>query len=36
MREGSQKIEASSYKINKPWDVMYSMATIVINTVLHI
>ena len=25
--EGSQKVQTSSYKINKPWDVKYSMVT---------
>ena len=32
----SQNVQTSSYKINKSWDVMYSMATRVNNTVLHI
>ena len=33
--EGGQKVQTSSYKIS-PGDVMYSMVTIVNNTVLHI
>ena len=33
--EGSQKVQISSYKISHG-DVMYSMATIVNNTILHI
>ena len=32
----SQKLKMSCYKINKSWDVRYSMVTIVNNTVLHI
>ena len=35
MGEGSQKVPTSSYKINNV-AIMYSMATIVNNTVLHI
>ena len=35
MGKGGQKVQTSSYKRNKSWDVMYSMVTIV-NTVLHI
>ena len=33
MGEGGQKVQTSSYKINKSWDVTYSMATIGNNTV---
>ena len=36
MGEGSQKVQTSSYKVNKSWDVIYSMVTIVNNTVLYI
>ena len=36
MDAGGQKVQTSSYKINKSWDVMYSVVTIVNNTVLHI
>ena len=36
MGEEGQKVPTSSYKINKPWDVLYSMGTIINNTVLHI
>ena len=35
MGEESQKIQTSSYKMNKSWGFMYNMVTIV-NTVLHI
>ena len=36
MGEGSLKVQTSSYKIKSHGDVMYSMATIVNNTILHI
>ena len=36
MGEGGQKEQTSSDKINKSWDVIYSMMTIVNNPVLHI
>ena len=32
--EGGQKIQTSRYKINKTWDVMYSMVNILSNTSL--
>ena len=32
MGEGGQKIQTSSYKKNKSWNVMYSMEIIVNNT----
>ena len=32
--EGGQKIQTSSYKINKTWDVMYTMVNILSNTSL--
>ena len=35
MGEGGQKVQTSSYKIRHR-NVLYNMATIVINTVLHI
>ena len=36
MGEGGQRIQTSSYKTNTFWDVMYSMATMVNNTVLYL
>ena len=38
MGEGSQKVQTSSYKINKSWrrNITYSLGTIVNNTVLYI
>lgn len=36
MGEQSQKVDTSSYKVNKSQDVMYSVVNIVNNTVLHI
>ena len=33
MEEGNQKVQTTSYKINKYWDVMYNM-TIIINTAI--
>ena len=36
MGEDGQKVQTSRYKINKSWNVMNSMVTIVNNTVLHI
>ena len=36
MCKGNQKVQTSSYKINKSWGLMYSMGTVVNNTVLHI
>ena len=32
MDEGVQKVQVSSYKTHKFWDVMYSIVTIAINT----
>ena len=32
--EGGSKVQTSSYKINKSWDVMYSLVTVVNNTAL--
>ena len=34
--EGGQKVQMSSYKLNKSWGIMYSTATVVNNTVSHI
>ena len=34
--EGCQKVQTSRYKINKSWDVMYSMVTIVNTAVWYI
>ena len=34
--EGSQKVQTSNYKVNKFWDVMYSIVTIANNTVLYV
>ena len=34
--ERSQKVQISSYKINKPWDVMYSVVILVNNTVSYL
>jgi len=34
MGEGDQKVQTSSYKIS-PRDIMYSLGTVVNNTVLH-
>lgn len=36
MGESSQKLKTFNCKINKSWDVVYSMVTIVNNMVLHI
>ena len=36
MGKGGQKVQTSSYKINKSWDVMYSMMNTVNNTVTYI
>ena len=38
MDEGGQKVQISGYKMNKSWgcNVIYSMVTIVNNTVVHI
>lgn len=36
MCKGGQKVQTFSYKINKSWDMMCSMATIVNYTVLHV
>ena len=36
MGEGGQKVQNSSFEIDKSWDVMYSMVTIVSNTVLRV
>ena len=33
LSEGGQKVPTSSYKINKLWDVMYGMVTVV-NSIL--
>ena len=31
--EGGQKVQTSSYKINRLWGIIYSMVTIAINIV---
>ena len=36
MGEGSEKVQTFSYKINKSWNDMYIMATVISNTVLYI
>ena len=36
MSEGDQNIQISSYKMAKSWEIMYSMVTIINNTILHI
>ena len=36
MGEGGQKEQTSSHKIDNSGDIMYSMITIVKNTILHI
>lgn len=36
MREGGQKVQNSSYKVNMSWDVKFSMVTVVNNTVVYI
>ena len=36
MGEGDPKIQTSSYKINKSWDIIYSVVTTVNNTGLHV
>lgn len=36
MGEGGQRVRTSSYKINKFWDIMYSMVTVVNDTVLYV
>ena len=36
MGEGGQRGQTSSYNISQSWDIMYSMAIIVINALLHI
>lgn len=36
MAEGGQKVQSSTFKINKLWHVVHSMATIVNNSVLRI
>ena len=36
MEEGGQEVQTFSYKINKSWDIMYIMETLVNNTVLYI
>lgn len=35
MGEVGQKIKTSDYKINKSWDVIYNIVTVVNNTVLY-
>lgn len=36
MDEGVQIVHTSNYEINKSWELMYSMVTVVNTTVLHI
>ena len=36
MGEGGQEVQNFRYRINKSWDVMYSVVNIVNNIVLHI
>ena len=36
LEEGSQKAQTSSYKINRSWDITYSMATMINHTVLYV
>ena len=36
MGEGGQKVQTSSYRINKSWNVMCSVVTVVNNTVLYV
>ena len=36
VEESVHGVQSSSYKMNKFWDVMYSMVTIAKNIVLHI
>ena len=36
MGDKGQKVPTSNYKINKFWDVLYSMVIVVNNTVLYI
>ena len=33
--EGGQKVQTSSYKISKSWDVIYSMVTTANNAILY-
>lgn len=36
MGEGDQKVHTSSYKMNKSWDVMYSIVITVNNTFIYL
>ena len=33
MGEGGQEVQTSSYKINKPWVIRYSIMTVINNTI---
>lgn len=35
MDEVGQRVQTTSYQINKPWDVLYSMVTVVNDNVLY-